>query len=99
MVRLAHAHDTALCGCHRTADDWGFALIGEFYVDQPWRRAARACGLPAEQVENPPFQTLDGLGEHAVKTHGLSADEPGLVADPAPAAHRMRLLLAAGGLA
>lgn len=74
-------------------------MIGELYVDQPWRRASRACGPPADQVENPRFQTLHGLGEHTVRTHELSADEPGLFSDPELAAHRMRLLLAAGGLA
>ena len=74
-------------------------MIGEFCVDQPWRRASRACGPPADQVENPRFPTLHGLGEHMARTHGLSADEAGLFSDPDMAAHRMRLLLAAGGLA
>jgi formyl-CoA transferase len=70
---IAHAHNTALYGYYRAADGLWFTLIGEFYVDQPWQRAARACGLPDEQVHDPRFQTLDGLRTHTAETHALLA--------------------------
>jgi formyl-CoA transferase len=68
---IAHAHNTALYGYYRASDDLWFTLIGEFYVDQQWQRAARACGLAAEQVSDPRFQTLDGLRAHTEETHRL----------------------------
>jgi formyl-CoA transferase len=68
---IAHAHNTALYGYYRASDDLWFTLIGEFYVDQQWQRAARACGLAPEHVSDPRFQTLDGLREHTEETHRL----------------------------
>lgn len=71
---IAHAHNTALYGYYEAADGLWLALIGEFYVDAPWQRAARACGLPEEVVEDPRFQTIEGLLQHTVETHRLLAD-------------------------
>jgi formyl-CoA transferase len=71
---IAHAHNTALYGYYRASDDLWFTLIGEFYVDQQWQRAARACGLAPEHVADPRFQTLDGLREHTEETHRLLAE-------------------------
>jgi formyl-CoA transferase len=71
---IAHAHNTALYGYYQAADGLWFTLIGEFYVDEQWKRAARACELPAELVNDPRFQSLDGLREHTEETHRLLAD-------------------------
>ncbi|GAB3561501.1 CaiB/BaiF CoA-transferase family protein [Amycolatopsis endophytica] len=71
---IAHAHNTALYGYYEAADGLWFTLIGEFYVDQQWQRAARACDLPREVAEDPRFQTIEGLREHPRETHGLLAD-------------------------
>lgn len=70
---VAHAHNTALYGYYQAADGLWLTLIGEFYVDQQWKRAARACGLAQEQIDDPRLQTLDGLREHAEETHRLLA--------------------------
>lgn len=70
---LAHAHNTALYGQYRTADDRWIALIGEFYVTEPWKRVARALGLPDEVREDPRFQDNDGLLEHLTLTRDLVA--------------------------
>ncbi|KAA9162568.1 CoA transferase [Amycolatopsis acidicola] len=71
---VAHAHNTALYGYYEAADGLWFTLIGEFYVDNQWQRSARACGLPREQVDDPRFQTIEGLREHTEETHRLLAD-------------------------
>ncbi|MEU0494053.1 CoA transferase [Mycobacterium sp. NPDC006124] len=71
---IAHAHNTALYGYYECADGHWLALVGEFYVDQQWQRCARACGLPAEAVDDPRFSTIDGLRAHTVETHRLLAD-------------------------
>jgi len=71
---IAHAHNTALYGYYEAADGLWFALIGEFYVDRQWQRAARACGLAQEHVDDPRFQTIEGLREHTQETHRLLAD-------------------------
>ncbi|MCI2415830.1 CoA transferase [Saccharopolyspora sp. K220] len=71
---IAHPLNTALYGYYETADGLWFALIGEYYVDDHWKRAARACGLDQQHVDDPRFQTLDGLREHAEETHRLLAD-------------------------
>jgi len=71
---IAHAHNTALYGYYEAADGLWFALIGEFYVDRQWQRAARACALDPEHVEDPRFQTIEGLREHTQETHRLLAD-------------------------
>jgi formyl-CoA transferase len=71
---IAHAHNTALYGYYRGADGLWFTLIGEFYVDRQWQRAARACGLADEHVEDPRFQTLEGLRTHTEETHRLLRD-------------------------
>ena len=71
---IAHAHNTALYGYYECADGLWLALVGEFYVDEQWRRCARACGLAPEQVDDPRFATLDGLRTHTEETHRLLAD-------------------------
>jgi crotonobetainyl-CoA:carnitine CoA-transferase CaiB-like acyl-CoA transferase len=65
---IAHAHNTALYGQYRTADDRWLALIGEFYITEPWKRTARALGLPDEVRDDPRFQDTAGLREHLVET-------------------------------
>lgn len=71
---IAHAHNTALYGYYRAADDLWLALIGEFYVDRQWERAATAAGLPAEVAQDPRFQTIEDLRSHTEETHKLLAD-------------------------
>jgi formyl-CoA transferase len=71
---VAHAHNTALYGYYEAADGLWFTLIGEFYVDRQWQRAARACGLAQEHVADPRFATIEGLREHTEETHRLLAD-------------------------
>ncbi len=67
-VGIAHAHNTALYGQYRTADDRWIALIGEFYITEPWKRTARALRLPAKVRDDERFQTLEGLREHLKET-------------------------------
>jgi formyl-CoA transferase len=74
---VAHAHNTALYGYYQAADGLWFTLIGEFYVDEQWKRTARACGLPRSVVDDPRFQTIEGLREHTEETHRLIADAVG----------------------
>jgi formyl-CoA transferase len=71
---IAHAHNTALYGYYEAADAQWLALIGEFYVDDQWRRCARACGLAPDHVDDPRFTTIEGLREHTEETHQLLAD-------------------------
>ena len=70
---IAHPRNTALYGYYEAADGRWFTLVGEYYVDEPWKRVARACALPPGQAEDPRFQTLEGLREHAGETHRLLA--------------------------
>lgn len=70
---IAHAHNTALYGQYRTADDRWIALIGEFYVTEPWKRVARALRLTDEVRDDPRFQDNAGLLEHLVETRDLVA--------------------------
>lgn len=70
---IAHAHNTALYGQYRTADDRWIALIGEFYVTEPWKRVARALRLMDEVRDDPRFQDNAGLLEHLVETRDLVA--------------------------
>jgi crotonobetainyl-CoA:carnitine CoA-transferase CaiB-like acyl-CoA transferase len=70
---IAHAHNTALYGQYRTADDRWIALIGEFYVTEPWKRVARALDLPDEVRDDPRFQDNDGLLKHLIETRDLVA--------------------------
>ena len=68
---IAHAHNTALYGQYRTADDRWIALIGEFYVTEPWKRVSRALRMPGEVRDDPRFQDNDGLLAHLVETRDL----------------------------
>lgn len=70
---IAHAHNTALYGQYRTADERWIALIGEFYVTEPWKRVARALGMPDEVRDDPRFQDNEGLLAHLVETRDLVA--------------------------
>jgi crotonobetainyl-CoA:carnitine CoA-transferase CaiB-like acyl-CoA transferase len=70
---IAHAHNTALYGYYRTADDNWLVLVGEFYVSEPWKRTARALGLPDAVRDDPRFQTIEGLREHLAETSELVA--------------------------
>lgn len=72
---IAHPLNTALYGCYEAGDGLWFVLIGEYYVDDQWKRAARACGLtPKGVVDDPRFQSLEGLREHTEETHRLLSD-------------------------
>lgn len=71
---VAHAHNTALYGTYQTADGKWLALIGEFYISEPWRRASRALGLPEAVETDPRFQTIEGLLEHIEETHSILAE-------------------------
>ena len=62
---IAHAHNTPLYARYQCADGQWLVLIGEFYIDEPWRRTARAMRLPEHQVRDPRFQTVAGLLEHS----------------------------------
>jgi formyl-CoA transferase len=73
-ANIAHALNTALYGYYKAADDLWFTLIGEYYVDEQWRRTARACGLTPEQIDDPRFQSIEGLTEHVHETRDLLAD-------------------------
>lgn len=70
---IAHAHNTVLYATYQTADGLWLALIGEFYITEPWRRAARALGLAPEVMEDPRFQTIEGLKEHVDAAHEILA--------------------------
>jgi formyl-CoA transferase len=70
---IAHAHNTALYGRYRTADDRWIALIGEFYITEPWKRTARALRLPVEVQNDPRFQDVTGLREFLVETRDIVA--------------------------
>ncbi len=70
---IAHAHNTVLYARYQTGDGLWLALIGEFYITEPWRRTTRALSLPAEIVEDPRFQTIEGLKEHADAAHEILA--------------------------
>lgn len=61
---IAHAHHTALYARYRTADDRYLALIGEFYIDEPWRRVCTALDLSDDVRDDERFQTVEGLLEH-----------------------------------
>jgi formyl-CoA transferase len=71
---IAHAHNTALYGYYQAGDGLWLTLIGEFYIDQPWQRCARACGLPPQAIDDPRFATIEGLRTHTEETHRLLAD-------------------------
>lgn len=62
---IAHAHNTPLYARYQCADGQWLVLIGEFYIDEPWRRTARALRLSEAQVNDPRLQTVGGLLEHA----------------------------------
>lgn len=71
---IAHPLNTALYGYYETHDGKWLALIAEFYVDDQWKRTARAVGLEEQHVEDPRFQSIEGLREHDEETHQLLAD-------------------------
>ncbi len=70
---VAHVHNTALYGYYACADGRWLALVGEFYVTEPWRRTARALGLPQAVRDDERFQSVDGLREHLLETRDLVA--------------------------
>jgi formyl-CoA transferase len=71
---VAHPGNTALYGYYEAADGLWFALIGEYFVDRPWQRAARACGLSDDDINDPRLQSVEGLLEHTRETTRLIAD-------------------------
>jgi crotonobetainyl-CoA:carnitine CoA-transferase CaiB-like acyl-CoA transferase len=70
---VAHAHNTALYGYYETKDGKWLALIGEFYISEPWQRSARALDLPEEVQLDPRFQSRKGLLDHVEETRDLIA--------------------------
>ena len=70
---IAHAHNTVLYARYQTSDGLWLALVGEFYITEPWRRAARALSLPQHVVQDVRFQTIDGLKDHADAAHDILA--------------------------
>jgi crotonobetainyl-CoA:carnitine CoA-transferase CaiB-like acyl-CoA transferase len=68
---IAHAHNTPLYARYQTMDGKWLALIGEFYITEPWKRTARALSLGEAAVEDARFQTIDGLKEFAGAAHEL----------------------------
>lgn len=73
LAGIAHHHNTALYGYYETADGRWLALVGEFYIDEPWRRVGRALGFAQEVIDDPRFRTTDGLLEYPEETRGLIA--------------------------
>ncbi|MFM2475545.1 CoA transferase, partial [Burkholderia cenocepacia] len=61
-------------GYYEAADGRWLTLIGEFYVDDQWRRVARACQLAEAQIEDARFHSIEGLREHTEETGRLLAD-------------------------
>jgi crotonobetainyl-CoA:carnitine CoA-transferase CaiB-like acyl-CoA transferase len=71
---IAHAHNTPLYGRYRASDGEWLVLIGEFYITEPWRRVTRALGLSPDVVDDPRFQTIDGLRHHTDAAHQVLAE-------------------------
>lgn len=71
---IAHALNTALYGYYEARDHKWLVLIAEFYVDDQWQRTARAAGLSEEHIQDPRFQSIEGLRSHAIETHQLLAE-------------------------
>jgi crotonobetainyl-CoA:carnitine CoA-transferase CaiB-like acyl-CoA transferase len=70
---IAHAYNTPLYARYRCADDTWLVLIGEFYISEPWPRIVRALGLDPTLADDPRFQSVAGLREHAAAAHDLLA--------------------------
>jgi crotonobetainyl-CoA:carnitine CoA-transferase CaiB-like acyl-CoA transferase len=68
---IAHAHNTPLYARYQTGDGKWLAMIGEFYITEPWKRAARALSLDEAAMDDPRFQTIDGLKLYAGAAHEL----------------------------
>jgi crotonobetainyl-CoA:carnitine CoA-transferase CaiB-like acyl-CoA transferase len=70
---IAHPLNTALYGYYEARDGLWFVLVGEYYIDEHWKRCARACGLPSEVVNDERFQSIGGLQQHVAETRDLLA--------------------------
>lgn len=71
---IAHAHNTPLYGRYETGDGQWVALIGEFYIDHPWRRVTRALSLEPAVVEDERFQDIPGLLKHTDAASAILED-------------------------
>lgn len=71
---IAHAHNTALYCRYEAADGQWLVLIGEFYITEPWRRVARALDLGQGIIDDPRFQTIEGLREYTDASHAILAE-------------------------
>lgn len=71
---VAHAHNTALYGYYRASDDEWLALIGEFYVSEPWQRVCRALDLEADVRDDPRFQSIAQLVSHVAESQAIVAE-------------------------
>ena len=71
---IAHVHNTALYARYETADGKWLALIGEFYIDEPWQRMCRALDLGPQVAADERFATLDGLRTHLGASHAALAE-------------------------
>lgn len=74
IENVAHVYNTALYGYYETRDGAWVALIGEFYITEPWQRTARALRMAGEVVTDERFQTIEGLREHLEETRNLVRD-------------------------
>lgn len=68
---IAHSRTSALYATYRTRDGHFLVLVGELFIDEPWRRVCRALGLSTAVAEDERFQSTDGLLRHAEETFDL----------------------------
>lgn len=70
---IAHAHNSSLYCRYRCAEGLWLVLIGEFYVDEPWRRVCRALGIQ-EWADDPRFTTIEALRAHPHESVAILQD-------------------------
>lgn len=68
---IAHAHNSTLYGRYVCADGLWLVLIGEFYVDDPWRRVCRALELSDQIADDERFVTIESLREHPDESYAV----------------------------
>lgn len=67
---VAHSHTSALYASYETLDGRHLVVVGELFIDQPWRRTCRALGLD-DVADDPRLQTQEGLLEHVGETYEI----------------------------
>ena len=68
---IAHAYNTPLYARYQTCDSKWLALIGEFYIEEPWQRTCVALGVDPAVASDPRFHTIDGLRHNASDAHRI----------------------------